>query len=95
MIALLLALTLSAAEPAASTTAPPPLTKAEQRAADRAERARLRAEALAKVVCKERIEPGTSMRRQACLTQAEWNKLDRDLQNNRIGPVRPAAGMPR
>ena len=92
MLSLLFALTLAAADgPPASAAAP--MSKAEARAAAKVEKARLRAEAKAKVVCRERIEPGTSMARNVCITQAEWDKLDRDFQNNRQKPLRPTTGM--
>ena len=69
------------------------MSKAEARAAAKAEKERLRAEAKAKVVCKDRVEPGTSMARNVCFTQAEWDKLDRDFQNNRHTPLRSTTGM--
>ena len=91
MLSLLFALTLAAAD--APPAAEPPMSKAEARAAAKAEKARLRAEAKAKVVCKDRVEPGTSMVRNVCITQAEWDKFERDFQNNRHTPLRPTTGM--
>jgi len=90
MLSLVLALTLQAAEPAPAAEAAPSL---DAKAARRAEKERERAEADAKVTCKRRVEPSTSMSREVCMTQAEWRKIDRDFMNNRSGPVRPTTGM--